>query len=439
MEMTSLTPPSPPAQSDHTKIKRPPVFLDAVQLSAQLYSEQLIGHQGHKESRLKADMDPLIFPNARIKINKSGYVSVGDRFGYHRILSTCGARIIRAKLNSQMPQARTANELKALGNQLTLEEKAALEALMPGEAPWDYSVQQLINVIPDVLNEAMEHVSNNHTIMVPMQAAPVVIRRLQFYREYATTDKSLPNIMDQLAQAAAPSFGACESRVHYNKQWKDTGALRRWKLQIRGESGQRKKRTEGATLTAYYKGGMLRIEVSRELPRHPLVMPNEKSKLHTIFAGFAEQAIEVLDRVDDQLKISAPEIPVDHLYNILKKYGVRAPQKNVGWIGFVDQVARTKVFDHSQARLEGNNLPYSMLSQRLAHPEWGILSKQHRIAINGTSNKFVFLLRHDWQEQAANLDIRNMFRRKHTGSHAQSAAHHPINPEKFSEQGTNLT
>lgn len=383
---------------------KPPVYLDAIQLGIQLFSADLIGGSYQKESILKNYPIPLYFPNARTRVSKSGYVSIGDRFGFRRYLSTCGARLARVAIGAPMMLGKNCKERRIHDNQLSLEEKKMLGEFCPDSEPWELIVNDLLSSLPVCLNEAKQHVTKQNSRILDIHPAAVTIRRIQFYREYPTSSKSLDALMDHLVQGIAPSLGAYQSSIQSCTLWKEKGALRRWEIQVRGQPGVRRKRSEKATLIAYYKGNQLRVEVSRDSPAHPTIFPNDQSAMFDVISGFAADAMHILDKIHDQLKPDPTGLQESEIYAAIKAYGVRQPEQRTPWMGFVDQIIRTETFDNSRARFDGHRICYKMLSQKLANEHTGLLTRGPRLAINRacvSTNKFLYALRPDWRQQVA--------------------------------------
>ncbi|MCX6126121.1 MAG: hypothetical protein NTV34_15425, partial [Proteobacteria bacterium] len=97
-----------------------PIYIDAIQLGLQLYVASLASKVRRREFPL--DRYPLtkFFPTGRIKISRSGFISIGSNYnnGDRCYLSTNGAKIFRGVTGAGEPHARTKKAAKTVDNQL---------------------------------------------------------------------------------------------------------------------------------------------------------------------------------------------------------------------------------------------------------------------------------------------------------------------------------
>lgn len=382
----------------------PPVFIDALQFGIAIKTDFYFT-EGDRPNRpyLTGYMCDY-FQRSEFFFSDKGFVRLGTNLGRngHYRLCTNGARLSRRLLGLPDPLPRCRKEEEKLSNQLSEEERRQLITLAGAHEPWEQTAQQLPPLLKEAHNQVLSKIREITPFFsyVPALKVGIPIYRIEFYREYQLAPKRINEVLEEMTRSIARRLGYQQTEKQWSRIWKRDGVLRRWEYQFRKSEEFKRKKSEKVFLKLYSKGDYMRLEVEYENPSTHVVPPEEPEKILPEIYRIAADAREKLDKIHEQLNIQPIEISSKDLFDALANYGVRRPRHSKDWEEFVEQVTETECYDVTKASLSGFKIDSRTLGKKLAHPDFGMLERHSKDAVNGKSTRSVFRLRPDYRDRS---------------------------------------
>jgi hypothetical protein len=219
---------------------------------------------------------------------------------------------------------------------------------------------------------------------------------LEFYVEYPFNVDRKDDAQFLLERAVAPELGLKVQKEKWTLQSADEGLCAKWLVPEETQEAFQ------VLLKLYAKGDMLRLELQYRLPR---IMSDYRDSFKVddleVFVDevgrYADKAYNLFERIHTHLRLPQQRVSREKILAVLKSYGIRAPDQNMKWQDFLDQICVFGVYQPARARLKNFRICPPALRDKLAHPEWGILERKQIEGLSGEIKKVLYLLRPNWE------------------------------------------
>ena len=397
-----------------TPYMRRQVYIDSLQFELSLMAPDLEGAQDRWISFPYEGLGAAAMKRPAIRFRRrSPRVLIGTSVsGNVTRVATNTAQMMRGLFPAQVHLAQGSVQQTAslLDNTLSPAERLALHRLRGDTSPVEFVAAVVAGLVPHLYKAAEARVrevfadmalgSSRQSRSCYIRRIPPKLRRVEFFIDVQQGLDTRPTIA-AVEAAITQGFGHFDEFGTYNRVSTRTGLLRRWRLDRRRGEAEPPRVNRGAisTIKIYEKDGRVRIEVGADLPA-----AKEGSTPVSIYEQImaaAREHLPILAEIDRLLDDAPVVVPPDELLAALVKVGVRKPSKRTEYLELVRQLSTYGVYDPRKARHNGGqNLRYASLKRTAANPDYGLLVREPRMAVGGTSIEPVYKLHHDWRARA---------------------------------------